>query len=1362
MRLRLDSSRSGMVDGGGRLSWLLIAAMLLIACGNDGTAGPVVPDAAVMDVAAVIDVAADGVSVVDVPEIRKLDLTNNDAGKTPNCVATAVVDDHCTENNDCPSGWCVLHLGEKVCTQTCIEECPEGWSCEQMGAAGSDPTFICLSLIPSLCLPCKSSDDCSASLRCAAYPEGAGAFCGTPCLQNLDCPCGYECQEMPTTEGDQRQVCVAIGFECECTEHAALDHLGTTCTVSNEQGTCAGWRECEASGLSKCSAPAATPEECDGLDNDCDGVTDEDDVCDDCQCGDGDCNKSGCGECWEDDCWTCAVDCALCGNGTCDPGEGPTKCGIDCCGSCPDGVCKGGECHEDDPGHEKYCQQDCEFPCGNGLCEGGENPIDCPQDCEKYACGNGVCEPGEGPDICPEDCAASCGDCQCENGESYVSCPVDCGYCGDGHCIDKCEYIPEDKSLCPLDCDCQPDCAGKECGPDGCGGSCGTCAGLQDACVEGQCVCQPDGCGGGCGLCDDGDLCTDDICDGETGVCLFPDTDCDDGSVCTMDDCHPEAGCVYKFNSLDCDDYDPCTEDDVCGEGTCTGESKSCSDGLECTDDLCQPDGVCTNPLSLGYCLIDNTCHIDGTPSPENPCLACNAEASADTWFKEDTNLCGPLPQTKVAQCLEGVCIVYQCLFGFEDENGKPDDGCEKETNVIWVDASKAGAPITDGSFAYPYPTIKEAIVAVPNGGTLFVKDGTYAGGLLVNRPEITIAGESKEGVVVETPAFGTGLWITAQNVTVQNLTIQGGVCGVHFQGSDLSMLSGGQLAQIRITGIVGTSDFASGAIGVFVEHSEDVVVSKCEIDNVQGDSGGNAGGIFIQDSVNCWVTDSDIVDIKGSDANQVCFGEPDPWIWICEGSVGGDAVGIELLNCSECEVSGSHVETVQGGGGEPAASTGDCGGAGGAGYGIKSSQSSSFRILNNTITGIAGSWGGECGMAGNCPGTGGQAFGVSAYEQTDGTVSGNDIEGISGGEGGWSADFGASGGSAHGMLFHKADWVEEVSSNYVHQVTGGNGSASSDGSGGDGGTATGIEMADGRPKMWDNEVDHVAGGNGAQPGYWMAPAAGAAGGDAHGIRLTSLNLDAIIERNVVRNILGGIAGDACEDLDGCSNKDGGDGGNALGVAAVGVDGACTLKWNLILDITGGAGGVSGDVGVGGKGGDSEGLLLSPNSCPASNCTVAACFGGKGGEESSNPDLDSIPGPQGQGYGIRFVSGDMMGCSIVSSIVSDVQSYCVFSAPQNDEDAVTVSYSDLWDCGSGAVSNAIVDVCIGLDPIFMDPDNGDFHLHQASPCIDSGDLAAECGDEPEPNGCRVNMGAYGNTAEATSAPDAQHCEICPD
>ncbi|MBC8218548.1 MAG: hypothetical protein H8E73_08790 [Planctomycetes bacterium] len=39
-----------------------------------------------------------------------------------------------------------------------------------------------------------------------------------------------------------------------------------------------------------------------------------------------------------------------------------------------------------------------------------------------------------------------------------------------------------------------------------------------------------------------------------------------------------------------------------------------------------------------------------------------------------------------------------------------------------------------------------------------------------------------------------------------------------------------------------------------------------------------------------------------------------------------------------------------------------------------------------------------------------------------------------------------------------------------------------------------------------------------------------------------------------------------------------------------------------------------------------------------------------------------------------------------------------------------------------------------------------------SPCIDTGGPLSPVGAEPEPNGGRINMGAYGGTAEASKSP----------
>jgi len=83
---------------------------------------------------------------------------------------------------------------------------------------------------------------------------------------------------------------------------------------------------------------------------------------------------------------------------------------------------------------------------------------------------------------------------------------------------------------------------------------------------------------------------------------------------------------------------------------------------------------------------------------------------------------------------------------------------------------------------------------------------------------------------------------------------------------------------------------------------------------------------------------------------------------------------------------------------------------------------------------------------------------------------------------------------------------------------------------------------------------------------------------------------------------------------------------------------------------------------------------------------------------------------------------------------------------------------------NGIVTNKTGD--ISTDPLFADPENGDFHLKSqygrwngsawvkdnvTSPCIDAGDPTDDYSNEPDyPNG-RINLGAYGNTKEASKS-----------
>jgi len=56
-----------------------------------------------------------------------------------------------------------------------------------------------------------------------------------------------------------------------------------------------------------------------------------------------------------------------------------------------------------------------------------------------------------------------------------------CGNCGGGESCDNANHT----------CVCAPNCSGKECGSDGCGGNCGTCTGTDTCSSAGQCVHTP-------------------------------------------------------------------------------------------------------------------------------------------------------------------------------------------------------------------------------------------------------------------------------------------------------------------------------------------------------------------------------------------------------------------------------------------------------------------------------------------------------------------------------------------------------------------------------------------------------------------------------------------------------------------------------------------------------------------------------------------------------------------------------------------------------------------------------------------------------------------------------------------------------
>lgn len=171
----------------------------------------------------------------------------------------------------------------------------------------------------------------------------------------------------------------------------------------------------------------------------------------------------------------------------------------------------------------------------------------------------------------------------------------------------------------PIECNysCTPDCTDRECGTDGCYGSCGSCGDpTKPACnADGQCVdcapacwgklCGDDGCGGTCGGCESGDVCVED--DNGWTSCCTPQCD---GLQCGYDGCGGSCGsCGEDENCMDDGQCEVCTcEGKVCGDDGCGEPCGSCPAGTGCSDGQCvdAPDGCgVTQTPGCGGCAVE-------------------------------------------------------------------------------------------------------------------------------------------------------------------------------------------------------------------------------------------------------------------------------------------------------------------------------------------------------------------------------------------------------------------------------------------------------------------------------------------------------------------------------------------------------------------------------------------------------------------------------------------------------------------------------------------------------------------------------------------------------------------------------------
>jgi hypothetical protein len=213
------------------------------------------------------------------------------------------------------------------------------------------------------------------------------------------------------------------------------------------------------------------------------------------------------------------------------------------------------------------------------------------------------------------DCAAASPQCGWKPDAGFYDCGTDDGAAdpsGDNpkDCV-ACDPPCGDGEICVGGvCEvCTPDCSGKQCGSDGCGGTCGECAGecvaglchmgpgceateapLCNGCACENCVCELDSyccetawdslcvgqCISDCGGCPSLENCGDDQCvadDFENCATCPADCACGEGSQCFQGEC-----CVPSCDEKTCGD-------DGCG-GTCgdCGAGQFCNDAFACED----------------------------------------------------------------------------------------------------------------------------------------------------------------------------------------------------------------------------------------------------------------------------------------------------------------------------------------------------------------------------------------------------------------------------------------------------------------------------------------------------------------------------------------------------------------------------------------------------------------------------------------------------------------------------------------------------------------------------------------------------------------------------------------------------------
>ena len=672
----------------------------------------------------------------------------------------------CTTDGDCDTGLCLSGVGKdgaSACATACTGTCPEGQRCRAL-AGSKDVVWVCVDGRASLCDPCSSSKQCKvfglADSACVDY-GAKGDFCAVSCQGDSDCGEGYRCTEAAAVEGDTRLFCVrnadvgepyyAFGT-CGCSAAATEAKLSTSCyneAVANGKviGRCTGSRACGADGLSTCDAATPKVEACNGVDDDCDGLTDEQTCEDNNPCTDDACegtkgcsNKPNTKDC-DADGSNCTVGDA-CNGGTCKAGakvicDDGNACTVDSCDKlvgCKHAPAEGSACDDG-------------IPCSTG------------EACKAGACAGGLAKTCDDGKPCTLDsCDPATGTCSnaqtkglvCDDGKICTWTDV-CD--ANGACTGTPAACDDGKPCTADSCDPVKGCVASQ-SPDGAGcddgdactgtGTCsgGTCLpGVAKVCpVDGPCfVASCFSATGAClqtqrkaGLaCDDGDACTTKtVCD-ESAKCKGDTVSCDDGAPCTSDTCNAKTGCshVAAADGAACDDGDACTSPDTCQSGSCKAggdicqctKNADCDDNNACTTDTCDvAKSTCSHALVNGSCDDGDACTVGdacGDKDGKIACLPGNATTCNDDNACTDDS-CDPAKgcvfaaKTDGSSCTDGdTCTQNDACVSGACKPGKDVCACGKDLDCD--DGNACTANLCDGNTGKC-----AAVTNLPDGAT--------------------------------------------------------------------------------------------------------------------------------------------------------------------------------------------------------------------------------------------------------------------------------------------------------------------------------------------------------------------------------------------------------------------------------------------------------------------------------------------------------------------------------------------------------------------------------------------------------------------------------------------------------------------